>query len=105
MRVNNYPLSFVGFLLLIVGWFAVFSGIFGFLKAEDTFILTLKLESFIVDTNFVPQAHIWFHMIIRIFLGIFVVIIGNSFLVRGLHECHNGICHPRFGTFDYRRLR
>ncbi len=104
MKVDNAPLAFIGILLLIVGWFSVFSGIFGALKAEDTVILSFRLESLILDTSFVSEGQILFHMVTRIILGFFIIIIGNSFLVRGLNDCHNGICHPRFGTFDFRRL-
>lgn len=102
MKVDNAPLTLIGILLLIVGWFSVFSGIFGALKAEDTVILSLRLESLILDTTFVSEGQILFHMATRIILGFIVIFIGNSFLVRGLHECHEGICHPRFGSF--RRL-
>lgn len=103
MRIDNYPFTIIGFVFLVIGWFAIFTGIFGFFKAEDLLVFTLRLESMVLDTTFVPQAHIWFHLLIRIFLGIIIVIIGNSFLIRGLNRCHEGVCHPRLG--DFRRLR
>ena len=100
VHVTSYPFVFVGFLLLIVGWFSIFSGIFGFFRAEDLLIFTFRLESMVVDTSFVPESQIWFHLGIRIFFGFIIVIFGNAFLARGLHENH--WMHPRFN--DFRRL-
>ena len=101
-HVKDAPMAFIGILLLIVGWFAVFSGIFGFFRAEDLLIFTLRLESMVVDTTFVPESQIFLHLGIRIFLGFVIILIGNSFLIRGLNE--HRMMHPRLGDFSPRRL-
>ncbi len=101
MKVDNYPFTFVGILLLFVGWFAIISGIFGFFIAEDLLVFTLKLESMFLDTTFVPAEHLMLHMIVRIILGFIIVFIGNAFLARGIRE--NRWMHPRYS--DFRRLR
>jgi len=104
MNVVNYPFLLVGIFILIVGWFAVFSGFFGLGRgADDTLIISVNLETMFVGTTFVPESAFVWQMVLRIIIGFLFVLIGNSFLVRGLHNCHNGICHPRFG--DFRRLR
>jgi hypothetical protein len=101
-HVTNYPFTFVGILLLFVGWFSVISGIFGFFRAEDLLILTFRIESMVVDTTFVPESQIFIHMLIRIFFGFIIIFFGNLFLVRGLDKTHS-FMHPRFD--DFRRLR
>ncbi len=101
-HVRNYPLTFVGILLLFVGWFSVISGIFGFFRAEDLLIFTLRIESMVVDTTFVPESQIFFHMFIRIIFGFFIIFFGNVFLSRGLNKSHAWM-HPAFD--DFRRLR
>jgi len=100
--VNNYPFTFVGILLLFVGWFSVISGIFGFFRAEDLLILTFRIESMVVDTTFVPESQIFLHMFIRIIFGFFIIFFGNLFLMRGLNRSRTWM-HPRFD--DFRRLR
>lgn len=103
MKVVNYPFTFVGILLLIIGWFAVFSGFFSLgAGSEDTIVIAIKLETMFVNATYIPASHFIWHMVLRIFLGFVIVMIGNSFLNRGLHESHDGICHPRMG--DFRRL-
>ncbi len=101
-HVKNYPLTFVGVLLLFVGWFSVISGIFGFFRAEDLLILTFRLESMVVDTTFVPESQIFLHMFIRIIFGFIIIFFGNVFLSRGLNRSHAWM-HPCFE--DFRRLR
>jgi len=101
--IKNYPLAFIGILLLFVGWFSVISGIFGFFRAEDLLIVTFQLESMVVDKTFVSESQIWFHMLIRIFFGFIIILFGNLFLARGLTRTH-GWMHPCFGCFS-RRLQ
>ena len=104
MKVNNYPFTFVGLLILVIGWFAIFSAIFALGRgADDTLLISINLETMFVDASvFTAEQFVW-QMALRIILGFLLVFIGNSFLVRGLHYCHDGICHPRLG--DFRRLR
>ncbi len=101
MKVNNYPFTFVGILLVIVGWFSIVTGIFGFFKAEDLLVVTFQLESMLVDKTFVPASQIWWHMVLRIFLGFLIILIGNAFLERGVHGKHAWM-HPHW--HDIRRL-
>lgn len=100
--IKNYPLTFVGVLLLFVGWFSVISGIFGFFRAEDLLILTFRIESMVVDTTFVPESQIFLHMFIRIIFGFIIIFFGNLFLMRGLDKSHAWM-HPCFD--DFRRLQ
>jgi len=100
--VRDYPFTFVGILLLFIGWFSVISGIFGFFRAEDLLIFTFRLESMVVDTTFVPESQIFFHLAIRIIFGFIIIFFGNLFLVRGLNRDHVWM-HPAFG--DFRRLQ
>lgn len=103
MKVENYPFLFVGFLILIIGWFAIFSAIFALGRGfDDKLIISINLETMFVDTSIATAEQFIYFMAIRLILGFLLVIIGNSFLVRGLHHCHDGICHPRLG--DFRRL-
>jgi len=101
-HITNYPFTFVGILLLFVGWFSVISGIFGFFRAEDLLILTFRIESMVVDTTFVPESQIFLHMFIRIIFGFIIIFFGNLFLVRGLDKSRAWM-HPAFE--DFRRLR
>jgi len=101
-HIKNTPLVIVGMLLLIIGWFSIFSGFFGLGRgAEDTIVITFQLESMLVDKTFVPASHFIFHMVLRIILGFLFVFIGNAFLVRGLYTRHAWM-HPEFN--DLRRL-
>lgn len=103
MKVENYPFMFVGILILIIGWFSIFSGIFALGRGfDDTLVISINLETMFVDTSIATAEQFVWYMALRIILGFLLVFIGNSFLVRGLHYCHDGICHPRLG--DFRRL-
>jgi len=104
-NVSNFPFVFIGIIFIFIGWFSIITGLFGFLRAEDLFIVTFKIESMVVDTRFVPESHIAFHLAIRIIIGFFILFIGNSILFRGLSDRHSHICHPRIGDFAMRRLR
>ncbi len=103
MKVENYPFTFIGILILIIGWFSIFSGIFALGRGfDDTLIISINLETMFVDTAVSTSEQFVWYMGLRIILGFLLVFIGNSFLVRGLHYCHDGICHPRLGDFSRR---
>lgn len=102
MKVNNVPFMLVGFLILVIGWFSIFTGVIGIATAEDIRFF-IEVEHLVFVQDVVTAEQIIFHMAVRIFLGFFLVLIGNSFLARGIDETH--ICHPRFGDFTGRRLQ
>ena len=101
MKVKSYPLAFVGLLILVIGWFSIFTGVFGIAVAEDIRFF-IEVENMVFVEQVITAEEMVVHMIVRVVLGFFLVLIGNSFLVRGIEEDH--ICHPRFGDFMGRRL-
>ena len=101
MRVKSYPFVFVGFLILVIGWFAIFTGVIGIAVAEDIRFF-IEVENMVFVEDAITAEEIIVHMFIRIILGFLLVLIGNSFLGRGVDD--PSICHPRFGDLMGRRL-
>ena len=103
-KITNYPFAFIGFLLVVIGWFAIFSGFYGLGKgSEDMVIIFFKLESMVVSSSYVSESGFAMLMVTRIVIGFLIVIAGNSFMMRGLHHHHHEVLHPRIG--DFRRVR
>ena len=102
MKVTNIPFMIVGFLILVIGWFSIFTGVFGIASAEDIRFF-IEVEDMIFVQDVITAEQIIIHMGVRVFLGFFLVLIGNSFLARGIEEDH--VCHPRLGDFARRRLQ
>lgn len=102
MKVTNVPFMLVGFLILVIGWFSIFTGAVGIATAEDIRFF-IEVEDMIFVQDVLTAEQIIFHMGVRIFLGFFLVLIGNSFLARGIEDHH--VCHPRLGDFKTRRLQ
>lgn len=102
MKITNAPLMVIGFLILVIGWFSIFTGAVGIATAEDIRFF-IEVEDMIFVEDVLTAEQIILHMFVRIFLGFLLVLIGNSFLARGIEEHH--ICHPRFGDFTSRRLQ
>lgn len=81
-KSERIPLTFIGFLILFVGWFSIFTGFAGIILAED-FKFFIEIEDFILVERIIPAEHVIIQMIIRMIIGFFLVIIGNAFVISG----------------------
>jgi len=104
MTKNNrdkYPFVFVGLLILIVGWFSIFSGFAQVLLAED-FEFFIQVEEFLLVKQIIPESDFVLFGVIRIIFGLLLVFIGNSFLLAS-SAVNKELCRPCFD--DLRRIK
>ncbi len=102
---RGFFLIALGFFILFLGWLSLIPGIIGLFIAQD-FSFLIQVEDMVFVERTVSASSIVFSMIIRIILGFFFIVIGNSFLVEGFQK-HRGIehiCHPRFQDLTQRRI-
>jgi len=85
-----------GFFLVFLGFLSFITGFLQILTAQDiTFLIQIEDMLFVQET--LTKESMIFSGLIRLILGFFFVLIGNSFMRRG--GLHEGICHPRMGDF------
>jgi len=88
-----------GFFLVFLGFLSIFTGIAQIVTAQDiTFLVQIEDMFFVQET--LTESTMIFSGLIRIILGFFFVVIGNSFFLRG--GMHHKICHPRMGDIHSR---
>lgn len=88
---------FFGFFIMFLGFLSIITGIIQMATAEDiVFLIQIEEMLFVQDT--ITKESIVFMGLFRFLIGIFFVVIGNSFLLRG-DMLHERFCHPRMGDF------
>jgi len=88
-----------GFFLVFLGFLSIFTGIAQIVTAQDiTFLIQIEDMFFVQET--LTESSMIFSGLIRLILGFFFVVIGNSFMLRG--GMHHHVCHPRMGDIHNR---
>lgn len=93
---------FFGFFIVFLGFISIITGFIQMATAEDiVFLIQIEEMLFVQDT--ISKESIIFMGLFRFLIGVFFVIIGNSFLLRGdmLDEKFH---HPRMGDFKNMRF-
>lgn len=89
-----------GFFLVFIGFLSIFTGIIQVISAEDVNFLVQVEEMLFIQSTQTANSMILFG-VLRFFIGILFVIIGNSFMLRA--GVDDRICHPRMGDFNAMR--
>ena len=98
---DKYPFLFVGILIVIVGWFSIFSGFAQILLAED-FEFFIQIEEMLLVKQIVPASDFVVLGVIRMIFGLLLVFIGNSFLLAS-KAVNDKMCRPCFD--DVRNMK
>ncbi len=100
LKGDRLSLTLIGFLILIIGWYSIFSGFAGVILAED-FKFFIEVEDFILVEQVITAESIIFQNVVRMFIGFFLVFIGNSFIITG-NMFDKKFCHPCVGDIKDR---
>lgn len=98
---DKYPFLFVGLLIVIVGWFSIFSGFAQIILAED-FEFFIQVEEMLLVKQIIPESEFVIFGIIRMIFGLLLVLIGNSFLLAS-KAVNDRMCRPCFD--DVRNMK
>ena len=94
-KFDRWTLTALGLLILIIGWYNIFSGFAGVILAED-FDFFIEVEDFILVEQTITAESIIFQNAVRMVLGFFLVFFGNFFLLSGA-MLDKKFCHPCVG--------
>jgi len=98
---DKYPFLFVGLLIVIVGWFSIFSGFAQIILAED-FEFFIQVEEMLLVKQIIPESEFVIFGVIRMIFGLLLVLIGNSFLLAS-KAVNDKMCRPCFD--DVRNMK
>lgn len=88
-----------GFFLIFIGFLSIVTGFAQIISSDDVFFI-VQIED-VIYFDSVSRTSIIISGLLRVVIGLFFIVIGNSFMHRaGLHSM---ICHPRMSDFTERR--